>query len=58
MLVVLDHVLQRGRPVDAPLELGRVQHSDLMLQLLDQGRDSQEKRLLERFLEKLLEMEF
>ena len=36
VLVVLDHVLQRGRPVDAPLELGCVQHRDLVLKLLYQ----------------------
>ena len=43
MLIVLDHVLQGGRPVDAPLDLGRVQHGDLVLQLLDEANKDLER---------------
>ena len=36
VLIVLDHVLQGGRPVDAPLELGSVEDLDLVLELLNE----------------------
>ena len=43
VLIVLDHVLQGRRPINAPLELGGVQHADLVLQLLHIGHRRQFK---------------